>query len=134
MLKKIIVLLVLSSFAGLFSLQADPAPKQKRQSSGTLKTESSARPAPPKPLRKGWSIVEGVWMHSDGYKFVNGQVIRIGAKTRRRPPNPPTQTDFDAATKKKNAPPSAAEIAAAKAAEVERNKRVRPAPQTGTHL
>jgi hypothetical protein len=60
-------------------------------------------------------------------------VIRIGAKTRRRAPNPPTQAEFDAATKKK-APLSPAEIAAAKAAERVRNKQTRPAPQTGTHL
>jgi hypothetical protein len=133
MLNKTIVLLVLSSFTGLLVLKADPAPKQKRQSGGTLKTESSARLAPPKPLPKGWSIVEGVWVHSDGYKFVKGEVIRTGAKTHRRPPNPPTQADFDAASKKKTAP-TAAEIAAAKKAEVERNKQVRPAPQTGTHL
>ena len=134
MLKKTIVLLVLSSFTGLVSLNAEPAPKPKRQSSGTLKKESSARVVPVKPLPKGWSVVEGVWMHSDGYKFVKGQVIRIGAKTRRRPPNPPTQADLDAATRKKNAPLSAAEAAAAKAAERERNMRTRPAPQTGTHL
>ena len=73
-------------------------------------------------------------MHSDGYKFVKGELLWIGAQTRRRPPNPPTQADFDAATRKKSAPLSAAEIAAAKAAEIERNKRPRPALQTGTHL
>ena len=134
MLKKIIVLLVLSSFTGLLPLKAEPTPKPKRQSSGTVKKESTARVAPVQPLPKGWSIVQGVWMHSDGYKFVKGQVVRIGAQTRRRPPNPPTQADFDAATKKKNAPPSTADKAAAKAAEVERNKRPRPASQTGTHL
>jgi hypothetical protein len=134
MLKKIIVLFVLSSFTGPFALKAEPTPKPKPQSSATVRKESTARVAPVQPLPKGWSIVQGVWMHSDGYKFVKGQVVRIGAQTRRRPPSPPTQADFDAARKKKNAPPTAAEIAAAKAAEVERNKRPRPAPQTGTHL
>ena len=134
MLKKNIVLLVLSSFTGLLALEAEPTPKPKRQSNATVKKESTAKVAPVQPLKKGWSIVQGVWMHSDGYKFVKGQVIRIGARTSRRPPNPPTQADFDAAIKKKSAPPSAADIAAAKAAEVERNKRTRPAPQTGTHL
>jgi hypothetical protein len=129
MLKKTIVLLVLSSFTGLLALKAEPTPKPKRQSSGTVKKESTATVAPVQPLPKGWSIVQGVWMHSDGYKFVKGQVVRIGAKTHKRPPNPPTQADFDGATKKKNA-----DSAAAKAAEVERNKRTRPAPQTGTHL
>ena len=134
MLKKTIVLLVLSSFTGPLALKAEPTPKPKRQSSGMVRKESSAKVAAVQPLPKGWSIVQGVWMHSDGYKFERGHVVRIGAKTRRRPPNPPTQADFDAATKKKSAPPSAAEISAAKAAEVERNKRPRPAPQTGTHL
>jgi hypothetical protein len=134
MLKKTIILLVLSSFTGLLSLKAEPTPKPKRDSSGTVKKESNVKVAPVKPPQKGWSIVNGVWIHSDGYKFVKGQVIRTGAKSRKRPPNPPTQADLDAATKKKSAPVSAADAAAAKAAEVERNKRTRPAPQTGTHL
>jgi hypothetical protein len=73
-------------------------------------------------------------MHSDGHKFVNGQLIRTGTQTHKRPPKPPTQAQMDAATQKKKGPPTPVEIAAQKAAERERNLTPRPAPQTGTHL
>ncbi len=29
---------------------------------------------------EGWNYVKGEWIHSDGYKYVNGQVIRTGRK------------------------------------------------------
>ncbi|HKP92504.1 MAG TPA: hypothetical protein VJS88_01310, partial [Chthoniobacterales bacterium] len=85
------------------------------------------------PLKEGWSLVNGVWMHSDGYKFVNGQVIRTGSQTHKRAPKPPTKAEMEAATKKKG-PPTAAELAAEKAAERQRNLAPRRASQTGTHL
>jgi hypothetical protein len=90
MLRQTVVLLVLSSFTGLLAIKAEPAPKPKRQSSATVGKESTTKVPPVQPLPKGWSIVKGVWMHSDGYKFVKGQVVRIGAQTRRRSPSPPT--------------------------------------------
>ena len=91
--------------------------------------------APAKPLPEGWSLVDGVWIHSDGYKFVKGQLFRTGTHTHKRPPNPPTQAEMDAATKKNNRRPvTAAEAAAAEAAKRERNLRPRPASQTGSNL
>ena len=135
MLKKTIVLLLLSSLAGVVALNAEPAPNSKKQTSRNKKKETVSAIVPAKPLPEGWSLVNGVWMHSDGYKFVQGQIIRTGAQTHKRPPKPPTQAQIDAATKKNiRRAPTAAEIAAAKAAERERNLRPRPASQTGSHL
>ena len=131
MLKKTISLLVLFSFTGFFALSAEAAPRKKKSS---RKAKEEAVIAPAKPLPEGWSLVDGVWMHSDGYKFVKGQLFRTGTHTHKRPPNPPTQAEMNAATNQKRPPQSAAEIAAAKAAERERNLRPRPAPQTGSNL
>ncbi|HYJ03955.1 MAG TPA: hypothetical protein VEX43_02405 [Chthoniobacterales bacterium] len=132
MLKKIIAVIVFSSFTGIVALKAEPTPSSKKQSS--KKTKKEAIIAPAKPLPLGWSLVDGVWTHSDGYKFVKGQLVRTGTHTHTRPPKPPTKAEMDAATKKTRRPQTAAEIAAAKAAERERNLRPRPAPQTGSNL
>jgi hypothetical protein len=71
----------------------------------------------------------------DGYKLVNGQVVRIGIQTHLKPPKPPTKAEMDAALKKKNAPKTAAEVAAEKEAQRQRNLAPsHPASQTGTHL
>lgn len=131
MLKKTIALLVFSSFIGGVALNAEAASKKK--SSRKTKKETTALLTPAKPLPEGWSLVDGVWMHSDGYKFVKGQLFRTGTHTHKRPPSPPTKAQMEAATKR-NRPQTAAEIAAAKAAERERNLRPRPAPQTGSNL
>ena len=133
MLKKTIALLILSSFIGGAALSAEPASKKKKSNSKNKK-ETAAVLTPVKPLPEGWSLVNGVWMHSDGYKFVQGQMIRVGSHTHKRPPSPPTKAQMDAATKRNRPPQTAAEIAAAKAAERERNLRPRPAPQTGSNL
>lgn len=133
MLKKIISLLVLSSFIGGAAFSAEAASSKKRRNKKTQKQPTAAI-TPATPLPEGWSLVNGVWMHSDGYKFEKGQLFRVGTHTHKRPPKPPTQAQIDAVTKKKKAPPTAAEIAAAKAAERERNLRPIPSRQTGTNL
>lgn len=135
MLKKTIALLILSSFIGGAALSAEPAASSKKKSTKKVKKEAVPVLTPAKPLPEGWSLVDGVWMHSDGYKFVKGQLFRTGTHTHKRPPKPPTKAEMDAATKKNNKRPlTAAEVAAAKAAERERNLRPRPAPQTGSNL
>ena len=134
MLKKTIAVLILSSFAVGVALAAEPAPSSTKKSTKKAKKEAVAVLTPAKPLPQGWSLVDGVWMHSDGYKFVQGQIVRTGAQTHKRPPKPPTQAEMNAALKKNVRPQTAAEVAAAKAAERERNLRPRPAPQTGSHL
>ena len=134
MLKKTIALLILSSFAGVVALNAEPAPSSKKKSTKKAKKEAVAVLTPAKPLPEGWSLVDGVWMHSDGYKFVKGQLFRTGTHTHKRPPSPPTRAQMEAATKRNRPQKTAADIAAAKAAERERNLRPRPAPQTGSNL
>ena len=132
MIKKIIALAIVSSFVAVLGVNAEPA-NSKKKSTGKTKKEAAATTTAAKSLPQGWSLVDGVWMHSDGYKFVQGRIIRDGAPTSKRPPNPPTQAQIDAVTKKKKAP-TAAEISAAKAAERERNLRPAPAPRMGSHL
>jgi hypothetical protein len=134
MLKKTIALLILSSFIGGVALSAEPAPSSKKKSTQKPKKEATAVMTPAQPLPEGWSLVNGVWMHSDGYKFVQGQIVRTGGQTHKRPPKPPTKAQMDAAMKRNRAPQTAAEIAATKAAERERNLRPRPASQTGSNL
>jgi hypothetical protein len=136
MLKKIISLVVFFGFIASFALHAEPSPtatpKPQARSSKKLKKEPIVKIAPAKPLPLGWSLVNGVWMHSDGYKFVKGQIIRTGTQTHKVPPKPPTKAEMNAATKNKKAAPT--DPAAAKAAERERNLRPTPSRQTGTQL
>jgi hypothetical protein len=77
--------------------------------------------------------VKGEWIHSDGYKYVNGQVTRTGVRTQKRPPNPPSKALLNSVKTKPTATP-VPNSAAAKAAERERNLRTQPASQTGSHL
>ena|SRR5688500_9012283 len=133
MLKKTIALLVLSSFIGGVALSAEPAPSSKKKSTQKTKKETAAT-TPAKPLPESWSLVNGVWTHPHGYKFVRGQVVRLGIQTHKAAPKPPTQAEMDAVSKKKKTPATPAEIAAAKAAEKERNLRPLPSRQTGTNL
>ena len=133
MIRKTIALLVLSSFA-VVALHAEPSPGSKKQRNKKAKKQTAAAITPATPLPEGWSLVNGVWMHSDGYKFEKGQLFRTGAHTHKRPPRPPTKAQMDAATKRNRPPQTAADIAAAKAAERERNLRPRPASQTGSNL
>ncbi|MFL6590058.1 MAG: hypothetical protein ACJ8M4_07795 [Chthoniobacterales bacterium] len=136
MIKKFIGVFVFVGFAASLSF-AEPSPnssqsKTTKHSRSSKKSERSVVvPANP---TSGWSLAKGVWVHSDGYKFVNGQVVRSSAQTHKPAPTPPTKAEMDAATKMKSAPKTSAELAAEKAAERERNLAPRPAPQTGSHL
>ncbi len=140
MIRTIFPVLVLGSITIATGLKAEPSPTSKQSSTRASKkdtkfatvTSSNTAAAPASGTAK-WSLVNGVWVHPDGYKFVSGQVVRTGSQTHKTPPKPPTQAEMDAA-KKQSSPKSAADVAAAKAAEKERNLRPRPAPQTGSHL
>ena len=123
MIRTILSIAVLSSLvAG--TLEADPPSKKK--------SNQVPKIVPAAPLKEGWSLVNGVWNHPDGYQFVKGQVLRVGTQTHKKPPKPPTKAEMAAATKKPA--PKAVDPAAAKAAEREKNLTPHPAPQTGTHL
>lgn len=131
MIRTILSIAILTTAVSVASLQADPTPASKKKQKETSKT-SKVSPAPVAPLKEGWSLVNGVWTHSDGYKFVNNQVMRVGTQTHKKPPKPPTKAEMDAVTKK--TAPKQVDPAAARAAERERNLAPRPASQTGTHL
>ena len=136
-------LIVLTTLVAAISLHAEPTPSAARTSSKKTNKAESQKPQPrtnpdPKifpapPLMEGWNYVKGEWIHSDGYKYENSQVVRTGAQTHRRPPKPPAKSLLNS-VKMKPTPTPDPNSAAAKAAERERNLRPRPASQTGTHL
>jgi hypothetical protein len=136
MIRTILSVAVLGTFAATAVLNGEPSPTNKSSSSKRKRRTAQTVPKlePVTPLKPGWSLVDGVWTHSDGYQFIKGQVIRVGTQTHKIPPPPPTKAEMAAATKTKNRPKSAAEIESEKAAQRERNLAPRPAPQTGTHL
>jgi hypothetical protein len=128
MIRTILSLAVVASLAATASLQAE-RPSRKITKSRNQTSKTTVTPAAP--LTSGWSLANGVWTHSDGYKFVNGQVMRVGTQTHKKPPKPPTKAEMNAATKK---PATKTGPAAAKTTEREQNLRQIPASQTGTHL
>lgn len=123
---------MLTTLAWGVSLNAEPTPMPDRASKNTKKVETQKAPAL-LPSTVGWSYVKGEWVHSDGYKYVKGQVVRAGAQTHKSPPKPPSKALLDS-VKTKPSPSPDPNSAAAKAAEKERNLRPRPASQTGSHL
>ena len=143
MTRNILSLIVVTTLAAGVSLNAEPAPSADRTSSkNTSKVESqkpkakskaASKIVPAPSLVEGWNYVKGEWIHSDGYKYVKGQVIRTGAQTHKSPPKPPAKSLLNS-VKTKPAPSPDPNSPAAKTAERERNLRPRPAPQTGTNL
>jgi hypothetical protein len=127
MIRTILSFAVLTSFVATAAV-AEPSPSKTRK-----RRKTAPKVVPAAPLKLGWSLVNGVWTHSDGYQFVKGQVVRVGTQTHQKPPPPPTKAEMDAAAKKAAAK-TPAQIAADKEAEHQRNLAPRPASQTGTHL
>ena len=127
MIRTILSIALLASFATTSVLQAEPRKNRKTK-------RSAPKIEPATPLASGWSYANGVWTHVDGYKLVNGQVVRSGVQTHKKAPAPPTKAEMDAVMKKKPAVKTPAEIAAEKEAQRQRNLAPRPASQTGTHL
>ena len=133
MIRTILSIAVLTTFIGAAALKGNPSPTRHSSSSKNKKeTKAALKVVPAAPLKPGWSLVNGIWNHSDGYKLVDGEVIRVGNQTHKRPPKPPSKTEMDAA--KNTRPQTPADAAAKKAAEREKNLTPRPASQTGTHL
>jgi hypothetical protein len=128
MTRTILLLILVATLATPASLTAEPTPSANKPSRKT-----AAPRIAPTPSAEGWSYVKGEWIHPDGYKYVKGQVIRIGPQTHKSAPKPPSKALLDS-VKAKPTPAPDPNSAAAKAAERERNLRPRPAPQTGTHL
>jgi hypothetical protein len=132
MIRTILSIALLSAVATA-SLQADPKSSKKSSSHKNKQTTASKTDATT-PVTSGWSYTNGVWTHIDGYKLVNGQVLRSGIQTHKNAPKPPTKAEMDAVMKKANAPKTAAQVASEKAAQRERNLTPKPAPQTGSHF
>lgn len=126
-------LLVLTTLAGAVSLYAEPTPSADRTPRKNAKTIVVPKSVPSPPLAEGWNYFRGEWIHSDGYKYVNGHVTRAGAQTHKRPPKPPSKALLNSVRIKPTPAPDP-NSPAAKAAEKERNLQARPASQTGTHL
>jgi hypothetical protein len=135
MTRHMLFLIVLATLAAAVSTPAEPTPSAERaarkNANRVERQDSQAKTNGA--LVEGWTYVKGEWIHSDGYKYVNGEAIRTGAQTHKRPPKPPTKSLLNS-VKIKPTPMPAPDSAAAKAAERERNLRARPAPQTGTNL
>lgn len=86
---------------------------------------------------QGWSYVKGEWIHPDGYKYVNGKILRTTARPGKTAPAPPGKLALENPQKlaPKNTPAPASKTAAETAAEIRRkNLEPTPASQTGSHL
>ena len=130
MIRIILSIAILTALAAA-SVQADPKTSKK---SSSRKNRETTKTVATTSVTSGWSYTNGVWTHVDGYKLVDGKVVRSGVQTHKPAPAPPTKTEMDAVMKKLNAPKTAAQLAADKAAQRERNLAPKPAPQTGSHF
>ena len=135
--RNILCLIVLTTLVAASSLHAQPTPsadrtpskKNAKSQKPPAETNAAPKSVPSPPLVEGWNYVKGEWIHSDGYKYVNGEVIRTGAQTHKRPPKPPAKALLNSVKIKPTPTPFPSSTAAR-----ERNLRPRPASQTGTHL
>jgi hypothetical protein len=139
MKQRLFFFLAFVAFASTLPASPTPSPDPKRTSSKNEK-KGGAQPVSNDLAQSanGWSYVKGEWVHPDGYKFVNGKVLRTTARLGKAVPNPPGKLALENAQKltpKTNSAPDSAKTAAEKAAET-RRKNLTPtaAPQTGTHL
>lgn len=137
MIRTIFSIAILGAFAAA-SLQAEP-PSKKRSSS--KKNEITPKVVPAAPLVSGWTYANGQWTHIDGYKLLNGKVVRSSGQTHKKAPLPPTKAEMEAVMNKtsgivsKTKAKTPAEIAAEKEAQRQRNLMPsRSASQTGSHL
>ena len=133
MTRNILLLILLATLATPASLSAEPTPSPNRSSRKNEKKADAGPKTVASPSGEGWKYVKGEWIHPDGYKYVNGQMYRIGAQTHKNPPRPPSRALLDS-VKARPTPTPDRNSPAAKAAEKERNLQQRPASQTGTHL
>ncbi len=139
MKRRLFLFLALATFASTLPAAPTPPPNPKRTSpknekKGGAQTISNdlAQSA------NGWTYVKGEWVHPDGYKYVNGKILRTTARPGKAFPKPPGKLALENPQKltPKAAPvlDSASKAAADKAAERRRNLSPSAAPQTGTHM
>jgi hypothetical protein len=140
MKRNLLFLLAFTSFAIALPASPTPAPNPKHASNKNEK-KSGGQKAISEEIAlsaNGWSYANNEWVHPEGYKFVNGKVLRTTARAGKAFPRPPGRLALENAqrlTPKTNPAPDSAQIAAEKAAET-RRKNLTPtaAPQTGSHL
>src|SRR6186713_2715218 len=98
MIRTIFLSVAFTSLA-LVTLNAEPQASSKKTKKETTaesskaarsRSESSATPSV-----GGWSLVKGTWTHTDGYKYVNGQVVKVGSQARKPTPKPPTTAELN---------------------------------------
>jgi hypothetical protein len=89
MIRTILSVALVTTFAAISVLKAEPPASSKKR-----KTHSTVKVEPATTLASGWSYSNGVWTHVDGYKFVNGQVVRSGVQTHKKAPPPPTKAEI----------------------------------------
>ena len=133
------LVLAFATFTTTLSASPTPPPNPKRAS---LKAEkhSGKQPAAHELAESanGWTYQKGEWLHPDGYKYINGKILRTTAKTGRAFPKPPGKLALANPEKLTATAMPAVEMpnkpVADKTAEKARNLAPRPASQTGTHL
>ncbi|MDP9005277.1 MAG: hypothetical protein M3N12_10880 [Verrucomicrobiota bacterium] len=131
-------LVIIASVAMVAPTLEARTPKSK---SKKTQTNQSTAPDAPDALAEsanGWSYSNGVWVHPEGYKFVNGKILRTTAKTGKAFPKPPGKLALENASrltqKTKIAPKNTQSEAERKAEERRKNLTPIAAPQTGTHM
>jgi hypothetical protein len=135
MKRTLFFLLAFTSFTVALEAAPTPTPDPKRTSTKNAQTtrpqESIAQSA------NGWSYVKGEWVHPDGFKYVNGKILRTTARTGRhpRPPGKLALENPQQLVPKAGPAPEMAKSEAERKAEIKRkNLETRPAPQTGSHM
>ncbi len=137
---------LIALIAGLVGFAINvPADPPKHSSNKTEKTSTTTTRTSYEVIQSanGWTNVKGEWVHPEGYKFVNGTILRTTARPGRTVPRPPGKLALanpdkltpEAVAASEVASKSVAEKTASdKAAERARNLAPRPAPQTGSNI
>jgi hypothetical protein len=146
-MKRTVFCLVLTTLAMIAAtLNAKPTARTTHQRNSTKTQKSGGQNTTRNALAEsanGWTYVKGEWVHPEGYKLVNGKVLRTTAKTGKAFPKPPGKLALEnpqmLAPQNNSAPttlaPKNTQSAVEKAAEIrQRNLTPTAAPQTGTHL
>jgi hypothetical protein len=137
MKRNFLILLAFTSFAVALQASPTPTPSPKRASHQTSAGQKATAQEVAR-AANGWSYVKGEWIHPDGYKFVNGKVLRTTARPGKPLPKPPGKLALENTQMlpaKTDPSLDNSKTAAEKAAEI-RQKNLTPtaAPQTGSHL
>lgn len=129
--------LVVTTSLVLIAATLNAKPPAKSKSKQTQTTQNIA-PNALTESANGWVFTKGEWVHPEGYKFVNGKILRTTAKAGIAAPKAPGKLALENAQKLSQKPtvaPKTVQTEAERKAE-ERRKNLAPAAprQTGTNL